>query len=1141
MKKIFSILALTAVLALTGCGGASVDSSFGQAGSSNEDSSVTPDGLSHEHTDDNDDGKCDECSVGIQATLEFFSVNDLHGKFQDTDSNCGVDELTTYLRNKQSQNPNTVLLSAGDMWQGSPESNLTHGNIITDWMNDLSFTAMTLGNHEFDWGEEYIEQNAELAEFPILGINVYDPDTNERETYAQPSVLIQKSGVKIGVIGAIGDCISSIAADKTTDIDFKTDDELTALVKAESTRLRDLGADVIVYSLHDAEVSNTHYYDEELSNGYVDLVFEGHSHTVVQKKDKYGVWHLQAGGDNTTGISYAKMEVDLTKDEISVNSANIVNTGEYANLPDDPIVQELLDKYADQISKMDEVLGMNDNYRNSDALKNFAAEAMFKVGYERWNSDERYHGKIVLGGGYLNVRSPYNLDAGKVTYGDIQSLFPFDNYVVLCKVTGVRLLEQFINSYNYTCFYGEEGSAIKNNVSLNETYYVVVDTYCANFDFHGWGWLEIVEYYDQANAFYTRDALAEFIKGGGMSAITPTKITSIPEILAIGNSLPQGQETADKFRTVGKIINIDSTFYGNMTIEDEEGNQLYIYGTFDLDGNRYNSMPIQPQVGDVVTLDGKIKNYYNYSNVQIIELVNAIVVDIQDSFLGDDENSSSSVPDEDPDEEWVYTPIHEILSIGNSLPENGVTEEDYVVKATIIDEPTQPYGNTTVRDIYGFPLYIYGMRDTDNNRYDAMPNPPTVGDEVVLQGKIKNYYTPSGSQIIEMISATVLEIIDSTPDEDTVTLSTLALTSDFGGSSISEYTTGNYGQYSVNGVSFEYYRAYKTADGEIATLLPYTGFYSYDAQGGSLYNVTPIYGIRSFSITYKSDSAAVFYTGDDRLVNSSAHTLPKSTSYTTVNYDVDTDNFFTLVAGNSSITIDALSFEYTNVNVSYDSQKDLSGSDCFRMNAITFDGTLVAGESSVSVPVKVEYDGGRYAITQTKTYTYYTLEYVEAHPEIKDEAAMIAPADIAAYYTTFKQFPANFAAKTKNLKNTCPSFDEVQAVFGEDTRYVSKYSRTNGYAQYVPYNPYDTDYYEFDVALDSSYWEKSDRGVGRVVAWEAGWVGKGYDSAPACVFTDDHYASFQEYLNTGDFGKRFDAEMSLTYVEWSAPDTVTAF
>ena len=82
------------------------------------------------------------------------------------------------------------------MWQGGSESNLTGGLIMTDWMNAIGFSAMTLGNHEFDWGEDGITPNKEAADFPFLAINVYRRSTNTRAEFATPSVLIEKSGIK---------------------------------------------------------------------------------------------------------------------------------------------------------------------------------------------------------------------------------------------------------------------------------------------------------------------------------------------------------------------------------------------------------------------------------------------------------------------------------------------------------------------------------------------------------------------------------------------------------------------------------------------------------------------------------------------------------------------------------------------------------------------------------------------------------------------------------------------------------------------------------------------------------------------------------------------------------------------------------
>ena len=61
-------------------------------------------------------------------------------------------------------------------------------------MNNLGFEAMALGNHEFDWGQDAIRTNVEMAHFPILAINIYDDATGERVDYCETSVMIERGG-----------------------------------------------------------------------------------------------------------------------------------------------------------------------------------------------------------------------------------------------------------------------------------------------------------------------------------------------------------------------------------------------------------------------------------------------------------------------------------------------------------------------------------------------------------------------------------------------------------------------------------------------------------------------------------------------------------------------------------------------------------------------------------------------------------------------------------------------------------------------------------------------------------------------------------------------------------------------------------
>ena len=471
------------------------------------------------HTDEDNDGSCDDCGISVIITFDFYALNDLHGKFDDTDTQGGVDELSTYLANAYNTDDNVILLSSGDMWQGSFESNSTKGLIITDWMNELDFVSMTLGNHEYDWGEESIKANVALAEFPFLAINIYERDTNERVDYVQSSVLVERGGMKIGIIGAIGDCYSSISGDKVEEVYFKTGAALTELVKAESEKLRAEGADYIVYSIHGGFGSNSSasmvqtsslrgYYDASLSkDGYVDLVFEGHTHRSYAFEDEYGVPHLQNGGDNS-GISHVEVRLNYANGYDRVSVSEIIKPSRYANLEDHPIVDELLEKYADQVDVGKLVLGQNSRLRNSTELKGLVADLYYEAGIERWG--DKYD--IALGGGFISVRSPYDLAAGEVKYSDLNSLLPFDNQLVLCSISGRDLKNKFFetNNSNYYIAYGDYGASIRNNIDYNATYYIITDTYCSSYAYNN---LTVVDYYDAG--VYARDLIADYIRAGG--------------------------------------------------------------------------------------------------------------------------------------------------------------------------------------------------------------------------------------------------------------------------------------------------------------------------------------------------------------------------------------------------------------------------------------------------------------------------------------------------------------------------------------------------------------------------------------------------------------------------------------------------
>ena len=772
IKNTFLILLIAFALLFSSCLGDNGDPSVDNGGGGNKIADCT----AGDHVDADGNEICDGCGASVVIILDLYALNDLHGKLDDGDSCVGVDELSTYLSNAYKDDDAAIVLSSGDMWQGSAESNLTKGTIITEWMNEMNFVSMTLGNHEFDWGSEYIKENAALAEFSILAINVIDKESGQRADFCEPSVIVERNGVKIGIIGAIGDCKSSISASKVTDVDFKVGAELTALVKAESERLRREGCELIVYSIHDGSNRSTSgvssvtnadlssYYDIALSDGYVDLVFEGHSHMSYIQKDTKGVYHLQNGGyDN--GISHVELKLNVVTDSVEIRTAEIVENNEYADLADHPVVDELLAKYDDVIAHAIREIGFNSEIRDANYIRRLVADLYTQRGLEKWG--DAYD--IVLGGGYISARDPGMFPAGVLHYYDVMSVLPFDNDICLCTVKGENMLRQFINSTNgnYFVAYSAYGLSIVDNVDPNATYYIISDRYSVDYAPNG---LTVV---DTLGAdVFARDLVADFALAGGLGSY---RLSTIPEINEIGNSLAYNAVTSSVYYVKGIVRDLPDATYGNTTIVDEDGNTLYIYGIRSGSDDLYNTIQNKLAVGDTVILAGVIQNYKaSGASESLIEMKNAVIIPLSTEPDEPDIPDEPDTPDE-PDvptppfstEGYTLTSIPDAIRIAEGMAYNASSNHRYYVKGKVISEPNAKYGNLTLEDENGATLYVYGIYGTDGCLFEQLAEKPAMGDTVVLYGALLHYQNTNNPADVklELKSAWIVEIIPASDAE----------------------------------------------------------------------------------------------------------------------------------------------------------------------------------------------------------------------------------------------------------------------------------------------------------------------------------------------------------------------------------------
>ena len=402
---------------------------------------------------------------GEFAYFDFYELSDFHGAVNSSEKEIGLAKLSTYLDKQRTYNPGgTFVLSSGDMWQGSADSNLTRGTMVTYAMNIMNFDSMTLGNHEFDWTTEWIENNKNRATFPLLGANIIEDATGDIAPFVEPSTIITRGDYKVGIIGTIGDTIKdSIIASATEGLTFANEIET---VKAEAEVLRDNGCDIVVWSSHnDAAELNNKVSIQDIG---VDLVFGGHSHTDTDIEGSYDVSYLQTQPYGRS-VAHAQLKINLETKEVSTELHEIDDGIPALNLADDPDITMVKEQYDKRFINpvKNEKLGRIDNeFAKNNTLANFCVYSM-KEELKRY---DEFRNRDIVAAFHNNsggVRK--DIPAGKVTYGMVYEAFPFDNEIVIMKVTGDQLREMLSANTNFAYWHNFQ----LKNIKADQEYEVI--------------------------------------------------------------------------------------------------------------------------------------------------------------------------------------------------------------------------------------------------------------------------------------------------------------------------------------------------------------------------------------------------------------------------------------------------------------------------------------------------------------------------------------------------------------------------------------------------------------------------------------------------------------------------------------------
>jgi 2',3'-cyclic-nucleotide 2'-phosphodiesterase (5'-nucleotidase family) len=383
-----------------------------------------------------------ERAVTILYTNDFHSAIDPIPAYWRAGSPRlgGAAQLATLINRIRAREETTFLFDAGDLFTGT-FSFLTKGEALMRLWGVLKVDAMAIGNHEFDYGSAVFTPLMNGASFPVLGANIYEKATGAR--YAKPWVILEREGLKVGVIGIIGMDARSVALPSgITSLDF-TDpvEEVRAAVKELRPKV-----DLVVVLAHQGktgpmqtdaegrpEVQRDFAEDIALAGAVpgIDVFVGGHAHRGIERPyvhPRTGTLIVQTYGYGTR-LGYLRLKLrdgrvaDYRGELLEVRSDE---------LPPDPEVVALLAPYREEAKKQAGapagtlVKRLVRDYRAESSLGDFVADIM----RDKSGADLAFEN---AGG----LRA--DLPAGPVTRANVLDALPFMNSFVTLEMTGKQI------------------------------------------------------------------------------------------------------------------------------------------------------------------------------------------------------------------------------------------------------------------------------------------------------------------------------------------------------------------------------------------------------------------------------------------------------------------------------------------------------------------------------------------------------------------------------------------------------------------------------------------------------------------------------------------------------------------------------
>ena len=394
----------------------------------------------------------------------IVSTTDVHGRLRGWDyyadsaeSGRGLSRAATIVDSVRASNPDrVVLLDAGDLLQGNPFTYVAARvasdtlNPVIAALNSMRYDAAAIGNHEYNYGVPYLERAIGQAHFPFLSANTYRAD---RSRAFRPWTMIERSGVRIGIIGATTPGVMVWDAENVRG--RVTLGDIVPAVAAADREARAAGANLVIVTVHSG-LDEPASYDtvatalpsenvaarlaREIPD--IDLIVYGHSHKEVREIRIGNTLLMQPKNWATSvGIAHVWMVRDGKGWRVAESHGEIVPATGHAESPSLLAVTEANHRrtveYANTTIGSTPVAWRGDSARLQDTpLIDFILEV-----------ERRATGADLASASAFTLDA--SLPAGPITVAQLARLYPYDNTLRALRITGRQLRDYLEFSSRY--------------------------------------------------------------------------------------------------------------------------------------------------------------------------------------------------------------------------------------------------------------------------------------------------------------------------------------------------------------------------------------------------------------------------------------------------------------------------------------------------------------------------------------------------------------------------------------------------------------------------------------------------------------------------------------------------------------------